>query len=60
MNKNNEKFPRLNDSIKKKALLLEDKGIDSVDALHLSYAEFGGVEYFLTCDDGIIKKSGKS
>lgn len=53
------KFIRLNDSIKKKALLLENKGIDSIDALHLSYAEFGGVEYFLTCDDGIIKKVRK-
>ena len=50
---------RLNDSIKKKAVLLENRGIDSIDALHLSYAEFGNVEYFLTCDDGIIKKTRK-
>ena len=39
--------------------MLEDKGIDSIDALHFSSAEFGGVEYFLTCDDGIIKKMRK-
>ena len=53
------KFIRLNDLIKKKALFLEDMGIDPIDSLHLSYAEFGGAEYFLTCDDGIIKKVKK-
>ncbi len=53
------KFIRLNDSTKKKALFLENIGIDPIDALHLSYAEFGGAEYFLTCDDGIIKKVRK-
>ncbi len=53
------KVIRLNDSIKKRALLLEDIGIDPVDALHLSYAEFGGAEYFITCDDDIIKKAVK-
>ncbi len=36
------KVIRLNDSIRKKALLLENKGIGSIDALHLSSAEFGG------------------
>ena len=40
-------------------MLLEDIGIDPVDALHLSYAEFGGAEYFITCDDDIIKKAAK-
>lgn len=54
------KFIRLNDSIKKKALLLENMRIGSIDALHLSYAEFGGAEYFLTCDDSIIKKVKKN
>jgi predicted nucleic acid-binding protein len=53
------KFIRLNDSVKKKALLLENRGIDPIDALHLSYAEFGSAEYFLTCDDGIIKRVRK-
>jgi len=53
------KIIRLNDSIKKRALLLEDIGIDPVDALHLSYAEFGGVEYFVTCDNDIIKKAAR-
>lgn len=46
----------LNDTIKKKALILQGKGIDAMDALHLAYAEAGKAEYFLTCDDNVIKK----
>jgi predicted nucleic acid-binding protein len=53
------KFIRLNDSIKKNALSLESIGIDPIDALHLAYAEFGGAEYFLTCDDSFIKRVKK-
>lgn len=53
------RFVKLNDFIEKKALSLESMGIDPIDALHLAYAEFGGAEYFLTCDDGIIKKAKK-
>jgi predicted nucleic acid-binding protein len=53
------KFIRLNDSIKKRALLLEGIGIDSIDALHLAFAEFGETEYFVTCDNDIIKKAAK-
>jgi predicted nucleic acid-binding protein len=53
------RFIRLNDSIRKKAMSLKRLGFDPVDALHLAYAEYGGVKYFLTCDDGIIKKANK-
>lgn len=51
---------KLNDSIKKKALFFESTGLGSVDALHLTYAEFGSAQYFLTCDDAIIKKAKKN
>src|SRR3989338_8542480 len=49
------KFIRLNDSIKKRALLLEGIGIDSIDALHIAFAEFGEADYFVTSDNDIIK-----
>lgn len=49
----------LNDAIKKKALLLENKGFDPIDSLHLAYAEYSGADFFLTCDDNIIRKSMK-
>ncbi len=50
---------RLNDSIKKTALQMEGIGIDSIDALHLAFAEFGEAEYFVTCDNDIIKKAAR-
>lgn len=46
----------LSDSIKNKAILLQGKGIDAMDALHLAYAEAGKAKYFLTCDDDVMKK----
>lgn len=46
----------LNDAIRNKALILQVKGIDAMDALHLAYAEAGKAEYFLTCDDDVIRK----
>ena len=38
---------------------LESLGVDSIDALHLAYAEAGDAGYFVTCDDSIIKKAKK-
>ena len=32
------------------------KGIKSLDALHLACAEASGCDYFLTCDDRIVKR----
>ena len=54
------KFIRLNDSIKKRALLLEGIGIDSIDALHIAFAEFGEADYFVTSDNDIIKKAARN
>src|SRR3989338_1064938 len=36
----------------------ESKGIRSRDAIHLACAIKGKVDYFLTCDDRLIKKAG--
>jgi hypothetical protein len=49
---------RLNNIIKTNALTLENAGIDPIDALHAAFAETGA-DYFLTCDDGILKKVKK-
>ena len=38
-----------------RATTLEKQGIDAIDALHLASAEEAGSEYFITCDDKIIK-----
>mgnify|MGYP001553428606 CR=1 FL=1 len=46
----------LNDAIRKRASELERQGIKPIDALHVACAETGEAEYFLTCDDKIIKR----
>ncbi|MEN8215136.1 MAG: hypothetical protein ABFS56_01910 [Pseudomonadota bacterium] len=42
--------------MKRRALDLETEGIKPVDALHLASAEFVGCDYFLTCDDRMVKR----
>lgn len=46
----------LNDSIKARALGLEQAGSKALDALHLACAEAAGAERFLTCDDRLIRR----
>ncbi len=53
------KFIKLNEVIKKRTALLASTGIDPIDALHLAYSEFGDAEYFITCDNDIIKKTAR-
>lgn len=50
----------MSDAVRERSALLEHKGIDPIDAIHLACAESGGADYFITCDDGIIRKSRKS
>jgi len=49
-------FQALNTKILKRAQELETDGIKGLDALHLACAEGLNVDYFITCDDKIIKK----
>ena len=35
----------------------EAKGLKALDALHLACAESAGCDYFVTCDDGILRSS---
>jgi len=46
----------MNVSIKKRAREREKEGIKPIDALHLACAELGKVDYFITCDDKVIKR----
>ena len=43
--------------IMKTALLIESHGIKKLDALHIACAIKGNAEYFLTTDDGVLKKA---
>lgn len=46
----------LNKTIKERAQVLEKEGLNPIDALHLACAEVAQADYFLTCDDKIIKR----
>lgn len=46
----------LHDSIKSRALALEQSGFKSLDALHLSCAEAARADHFLTCDDRLLRR----
>ena len=45
----------LNTAIRKRGRELEKQGIRPIDALHLACAESGKIDYFLTCDDKVVK-----
>ena len=51
---------KMSDAIRKRATTLEATGYDSLDAMHLACAESGGAEYFITCDDNVIKKAKRN
>ncbi len=44
------------ETIRQRAKELEKRRIQGRDALHLACAEFAGCDYFLTCDDKLLKK----
>ena len=44
------------DLVRQQAKSYEAKGIKPRDALHVAAADVGGADYFLTCDDRLLKK----
>jgi predicted nucleic acid-binding protein len=48
----------LNDTLVKRGHDIEKFGVQGIDALHLACAEKLKVDYFVTCDDKIIKRYG--
>jgi predicted nucleic acid-binding protein len=53
---NVKEFIKIDKNILTSAKEIENNGIKKMDALHLACAEKSSAEYFLTCDDRIIKK----
>lgn len=47
----------LTEAIEQRAKVLEQRGVQALDAMHLAAAEAGGVDYFCTCDDRLLKKA---
>lgn len=44
----------------KRAKILKNLGFTDIDALHIALAEKGNINYFVTCDDGILKLYNKN
>jgi predicted nucleic acid-binding protein len=46
----------VNDGIRERATELEGSGIKPLDALHLACAEVARVDYFVSCDDRLLRR----
>lgn len=49
-------YQRADEAIRKRAEALEQKGVHAIDALHVACAETSGADYFLTCDNRLLRK----
>jgi len=49
-------YQRVDESIRERAETLEKHGLKAIDSLHVACAESAGADYFLTCDDRLLKK----
>lgn len=49
-------YQRVNESIRERAETLEKHGLKAMDALHIACAETASADYFITCDDRLLKK----
>lgn len=47
---------RVNEATLRSAKRLEERGIGALDALHLAVAVGGAVEFFVTCDDRLLRR----
>ena len=49
----------MTDEMEKMADLLETRGIGAMDAVHLAMASCAHADYFVTCDDKLVRKARK-
>jgi len=49
-------YQRADEAIRRRAEKLEKHGLKAIDALHVACAEAADAEYFLTCDDRLLRK----
>lgn len=47
------------ETVRKQSQIYDPKGIKPRDALHVAAAVVGGADYFLTCDDRLLRKQRK-
>jgi len=49
-------YQRVDESILGRAEELEKNGVSAIDALHITCAESSNADYFIACDDRLLKK----
>lgn len=49
-------YQEVDETILGRARQLEQQGLGAIDALHVACAEAAGSDYFLTCDDRLIRR----
>lgn len=49
-------YQRVDESIRRRAEALENHGLRALDSLHVACAEAISADFFLTCDDHLLKK----
>ena len=49
-------YQRLDEAVQKRAEELEKHGVSAIDALHVATAESANADFFITCDDRLLKK----
>lgn len=54
------KVVKASEAVRKRAIFLESLGIAPIDALHVACAEAGGADYFMTCDDDLVRIAKKN
>jgi predicted nucleic acid-binding protein len=49
-------YQKVDKGIRERGQELEKEGLKAIDALHLACAEVTGSEYFLTCDERVLRR----
>jgi predicted nucleic acid-binding protein len=51
-----DEIQRIDEDIRRRAQRLENISLKAMDALHIACAEAANSDYFLTCDDRMIRR----
>ena len=54
------KLQLVDEPIRQRAVKLESEGFKALDALHVACAEAAGADYFITCDDRLVRRYRRS
>ncbi len=50
-------YERVDEAIRDRAQEYEKQGVSAIDALHVAIAESANVDFFIACDDRLLKKA---